>query len=99
MSFVGLGIFLSSLTKNQIVGGLVTGVCLFAQLLTVIARQVSTDYLSPGIRLVLGKLDYLTLWQQALGGLLPVSDIVLQVSLGVFWIFLTIKVLEIRKWG
>ena len=99
VAFVGLGIFLSSLTKNQIVAGFLTGACLFAQLLTVIVRQSSSEFFSPGLRTALGKLDYLTLWGQALGGLLPVSDVVLQLSLGVFWIFLTIKVLEIRKWG
>lgn len=99
MAFVGLGIFLSSLTKNQIVSASLTGAFLFAQLLTVIVRQSTSEFFSPGLRAALGKLDYLTLWGQALGGLLPVSDIVLQVSLGVFWIFLTIKVLEIRKWG
>jgi len=99
VSFVGLGIFLSSLTKNQIVSASLTGALLFAQLLTVIVRQSSSEFFSPGVRVAFGKLDYLTLWGQALGGLLPVSDVILQLSLGVFWIFLTIKVLEIRKWG
>ncbi len=98
-SFVALGIFLSSLTKNQIVGASITGACLFAQLLTIIVRQSTSEFFSPGIRRVLGKFDYLTLWNQALGGQLLVADIVLQLTLGVFWIFLTIKVLEIRKWG
>jgi len=99
VAFVALGIFLSSLTKNQIVAGFLTGACLFAQLLTLILRQLSTDFFSPGFRAALGKLDYLGLWQLALGGSLPVPDLILQLSLGVFWIFLTIKVLEIRKWG
>lgn len=99
VSFVALGIFLSSLTKNQIVGAAVTGALLFAQLLTVIVRQSTSEYFSPGLRAAVGKLDFYTLWSQALGGLLPVSDLVLQLSLGVFWLFLTIKVLEIRKWG
>ena len=99
VSFVGLGVFLSSLTKNQIVGASLTGACLFAQLLTILVRQTTSEFFSPGVRAALGRFDYLTLWNQALGGQLPVADIVLQLTLGVFWIFLTIKVLEIRKWG
>ena len=98
-SFVGLGILFSSLTKNQIVGASLTGAALFAQLLTIMVRGSSSEFFAPGLRVAIGRLDYLTLWGQALGGSLPVADILLQLSLAVFWIFLTIKVLEIRKWG
>ncbi len=98
-SFVALGIFFSSLTKNQIVGAAITGAIVFAQLLTFLLRESLSEYLPAGVRAAFGKFDFLTLWNQALGGSLTVANIVLQLSLGVFWIFLTIKVLEIRKWG
>ena len=98
-AFVALGVFFSSLTKNQIVGASLTGAALFAQLLTFLIRQSTSELLSPALRTALGRFDFLTLWHQALAGSLPVADIVLTLSLAVFWVFLTIKVLEIRKWG
>ena len=48
---------------------------------------------------ILAKLDYATLWGNALSGQLPLSEVCIQLSLGVFWLFLTVKVLEARRWG
>ena len=98
IGFVSAGIFFSSLTKNQIVAAVLTSAWMFISLLTVLAKFFKESF-SPGLRVAVGKLDFLTLWQQALGGSLPVADIAVQVSLGVFWLFLTAKVLEIRKWS
>ena len=43
--------------------------------------------------------DYLTLWGQALGGQLPLVNVIVFASLAVFWVFLTVKAVEARKWG
>jgi hypothetical protein len=98
-AFIAMGIFFSSLTKNQIVAAVLTSAWMFVNLLTNLVQYMRSDFFSPGLRTALGKLDFLTLWNQALGGSLPVADIFVQLSLGVFWIFLTAKVLEIRKWS
>jgi len=99
VAFVGVGIFFSSLTKNQIVAAVLTAAWMFLSLLTVLIRGIKSDALSPGLRTAIGKLDFLSLWNQALGGSLPVADAMVQVSIGVFFLFLTAKVLEIRKWS
>ena len=54
---------------------------------------------SPDPQEVLAKLDYNQLWGNALSGQLPVSEVCVQLSLGVFWLFLTVKVLEARRWA
>jgi ABC-type transport system involved in multi-copper enzyme maturation permease subunit len=99
VSFVGFGVFVSSLTRNQIVAAVITFAGIFAMLLTVLRDAFSFVIKETGFRNVLGKFDYFTLWQQALNGQLPVPEVCVQVSLGVFWLFLTIKVLEARRWG
>jgi len=67
-------------------------------LLTVV-RPVFASAFSPEFLNVLKWVDYLGLWRQALNGQLPVPELVAQVSFGVFWLLLTIKVLEARKWN
>lgn len=98
VSFVGFGLFVSSLTKNQIVAAVITFAGLFAMLLT--ALRDTFDYaFGPTLRTVIGKFDYFGLWGAALSGQLPLPEVVVQLSLGVFWLFLTVKVLDARKWN
>ena len=95
--FVGMGLFFSSLTRNQIVAAMLTCAGMFALLLTVVLR--GQDFIPDGLRAAIGKLDYLTLWSNALAGQLMLTDVFIQLSLAVFWLFLTVKVLEARKWS
>lgn len=95
--FVGFGVFVSSLTKNQIVAAVITFAGLFLMLLT--ALREGLQGLPQGLRDAIGKFDYFSLWQQALGGQLTASQVCVHLSLGVFWLFLTTKVLEARKWS
>ncbi len=97
-SFVGMGVFFSSLTRNQIVAAVLTFAVLFFMLLTVI-RPIFQAAIGPELVPILRWVDYLGLWRQALNGQLPVPELVAQVSFGVFWVLLTIKVLEARKWN
>jgi hypothetical protein len=43
-------------------------------------------------------LSYWPLWMDSLRGQLLVRDLVLQLSMGIFWTYLTLKSLEARKW-
>jgi len=99
VSFVGFGVFVSSLTRNQIVAAVITFAGIFAMLLTALRDTFDVVLKDSAVRAALGKLDYFGLWQQALSGQLPVSEVCVQLSLGVLWLFLTVKVLEARRWG
>jgi ABC-2 type transport system permease protein len=94
--FVGLGVFVSSLTRNQIAAAVVTFAALFAMLLTALRREFGLD---ERWQAVLGKLDYFGLWQSALSGQLPLPEVCVHLSLGLLWLFLTVKVLEARRWA
>jgi ABC-type transport system involved in multi-copper enzyme maturation permease subunit len=96
VSFVGFGLFVSSLTRNQIVAAVLTFAGLFAMLLTAARNMFDVG---PTVKMLLGKFDFFSLWGSALEGQLPVSEVLVQVSLGVFWLFLTVKVLDARKWN
>jgi hypothetical protein len=94
--FVGMGLFFSSLTRNQVVAAVLTFAGMMFLLLTVWLQ--SNDRLAGGLQAVAGRVSYWNLWQQALAGQLPVAGVVVYLSLGVFWTFLTVKVLEARRW-
>ena len=47
----------------------------------------------------LGRFSFYHMWQEALAGRLPLRDTFLFGSFGVFWLFLSVKVLETRKWN
>ena len=96
-SFLAMGIFFSSLTKNQIIAAILTFAGIFVMLLTIVLKDF--EGVGIGFRNVLAKIDFLSLWQSALGGQLPLSTVLVQLSLAVFWLFLTVKILEARKWG
>lgn len=94
VSFVGFGTFVSSLTRNQIVAAVVTFAALFAMLLTAARKLFAAVIKETAVLNVLGKFDFLDMWQQALENNFPLHGVCVQLSLGVLWLFLTVKVLE-----
>ena len=50
-------------------------------------------------RTVASRLSFWGVWEASLGGQLPLRDVILFGSVAVFWVYLTTKILEARKWG
>lgn len=105
-ALVAVGLFFSSLTRNQVVAAVLTFVVVFAVFLfTYVAGDVGSLFrdLSPevagGVTTLLGRLGFMGLWETALAGQLELSAVVLNLSLAALWLFLTTKVLEARKWS
>ena len=93
-----MGLFFSSLSKNQIIAAVLT----FAGMLVIFLLyflQQQVDSVGPVWRAVFKRLTYHELWDAALRGRLMVRDMFLQASLAFFWLFLTVKVLEARRWS
>jgi ABC-type transport system involved in multi-copper enzyme maturation permease subunit len=96
VEFIAIGLFFSSLTRNQVVAAFLT--------LSVIAAEWAmfwhqfSQSLTPTLHTICDRLSYWILWESALAGQLPVRDCVLHLSIGVFFLFLTAKSLEARKW-
>ncbi len=96
-AFIAIGLFFSALTRNQIVAAVLTFVVMLV--LMVVRWNEFLPGLGPAVKLALTRLSYWLLWIQSLRGQLPVRDLLIQGSLAVFWLFLTVKVLEARKWS
>jgi ABC-type transport system involved in multi-copper enzyme maturation permease subunit len=96
--FIAMGIFFSSLTRNQFAAAIFTylGLMVMTGLFFVrgmIAEQDSSLYI------VLSYLSFLSLWIDSLQGIVIPRYLIFHLSLAVFWLFLTMKVLEARKWA
>jgi len=96
-SFVSMGLFFSALTKNQIIAASLTflgmsfwiGLFLFTRLVP----EISSKYV------IFNHLSFVQLWSESLQGRLHLRDLMIHVSIAVFWTFLTVKVVEARRWS
>src|SRR5262249_24896319 len=95
--FVSMGLFFSALTRNQIIAFVLTFAVMLVSFLFFQLEEAPA--ISPLWKAVFQHLGYLPLWRGAIGGRLLVHDMVLWASLTVFWLFLTVRVLEARRWS
>jgi ABC-type transport system involved in multi-copper enzyme maturation permease subunit len=95
-NFVGMGLFFSALTRNQIVAFVFTLAAMLG--MTFLLFQQTSQFFGESLAPVVRHVSYLNLWQTTLMGKLPPQDLLIQVCAAAFWLFLTIKVLEARKW-
>jgi ABC-2 type transport system permease protein len=101
-AFVSMGLFVSSLTRNQIASAIVTFVGVLILTLIFFLKEffksddpVSGD--SPVLS-ILTDVSYIDSWFISLKGQLPVRELFVPISATIFWLFATVKVLEARKW-
>jgi ABC-2 type transport system permease protein len=96
-AFIAMGLFFSALNRNQIVAAVLT----FVAMLVVYAAGVllvNNDSVAPIWRAAFRHISYAELWNESLRGRLHVRDMILQASFAFFWLYLTVKVLEARRW-
>jgi ABC-2 type transport system permease protein len=100
LTFVGMGLFFSTLTKNQIIAAVLTFAGMMFFLICYVIRLQQTPVgLTSFLQVALGRLSFYHMWEESLAGRLPLRDCLLFASLGLFWLFLSVKVLETRKWN
>jgi ABC-type transport system involved in multi-copper enzyme maturation permease subunit len=96
-SFISMGIFFSSLTRNQIAAAVLTFVGMMV-LTGVIWIKGNLPDPEGALSKVLTYVSYIDLWVSSLNGLVAPKHLIFHLSVAVFWLFLTVKVLESRKW-
>jgi ABC-2 type transport system permease protein len=100
--FIAMGLFFSSLTRNQLIGGVLTlaGMIIltFIWMLKGILLPRGEQVATKGWPLVLQHMGYIDLWIGSIMGTLELKYMIFHLSLAVFFLFLTVKVLEARKW-
>jgi ABC-2 type transport system permease protein len=95
--FLSMGLFFSSLTRNQIIALILTGVMMVGLLMIYFMKQL----FSPGSvgNILLSQMSYIDFWINSLSGTLSPRLLVFHLSATVFWLFVTVKVMEARKWS
>lgn len=95
-SFVALGILISSLTENQMVAAILSMVLILAlYILQVIANYVSIEWIATALT----SIAFSSRYQTFTAGILDFSNVLFFVSATVVFLFLTVRVLEKRRWG
>jgi len=99
-AFVAIGLFFSSMTRNQIVAAVLMFVVMVFFVACYLVKGSPTAMgLPPFAQTALGRMSFIHMWQESLAGQLPIRDVLVFSSLGVFFLFLSVKVLETRKWS
>lgn len=94
-AFISVGVFISSLTENQViaaVGGFVSMCALY--LISSIAAIIPIDW----IKNILMKLSFADRYYRFTYGIFDFSNVLFFISAAVIFLFLTVRVLERRRW-
>lgn len=93
-SFISIGLLISSLTKNQIVAGMVT----FAVLLLLWTVSWMSDSAGPVMRRVLEALSITSHFDDFSKGVIALNHVVYYLSFITFGLFLTAKSVDSERW-
>jgi ABC-type transport system involved in multi-copper enzyme maturation permease subunit len=98
--FMSMGLFFSSLTRNQIASAVLTfvGMILLTGLALIKFNIEDSSPTSPWVT-VLNQVSYIELWFRSLEGQLNPRLLVYHLSAAVLWLFIAVKVLESRRWS
>lgn len=98
MALLAIGLFISSLTESQMIAAIITLVIMIAILsFDSIASVMPTGLAFLGT--LLGALSFTSRYSDLVSGLLNLSHILYFVSVAVAFIFLTIRMLERKRWS
>jgi len=96
-AMLSIGLFFSSLTRSQIGAAVLTFMAMIGLLLLYFLQRV----VGPGStwQTVFSQITFVDQWIQSLLGKLYLRSVIVQLSITVFFLFLTVKTLEARKWS
>ena len=95
-AFIAIGLFISSLTENQLAAAVITVSVIFDMLLLNIANSFIDVY---AVRFVIDWVCIVSRFSNFTAGILDFSAIVYYLSLAAVFIILTNRVYEKRRWG
>ena len=95
-AFCAIGLFISSLTENQIIAGFaMLGIGILIMLFDNISEVISVDFLSK----LMTQLSFLGHYKNFTLGVLDLFDVVFFLSISGLFVFLTTRVLEKKRWS
>lgn len=96
--FISMGVFFSALTRNQIIAAVLTFVGMIAHLGTYLIKYEARLTQGSLTYEILSYISYLDLWLNALEGVFAPRYLVFHLSVMVFFLYVTVQILEARKW-
>lgn len=94
-SFISIGIFMSSLTENQIVSAILSFIVIMLfYMIDVYARTVSVEWISS----IMVALGFYNRYSDFTNGIISIPNILFFLSAIFIFNFLTVRVLEKRRW-
>jgi ABC-2 type transport system permease protein len=98
-NLLSMGLFFSSLTRNQIIAAVMTvaGMLFFLAVFFIGMRQ-NNSLAGTALVPIMNHVSYIDLWISSLSGEITPKYYLYQLSATIFWTFLTVKVLESRRW-
>lgn len=95
-AFISIGIFVSSLTENQIVSAIISfAAMLLCYLLSAIAQLIPVEWISK----VISDLSFVDRYTGFTYGLFDLSNVLFFISATAVFLYLTVRVLEKRRWS
>jgi len=96
MAFIAIGCFLSAVTESQVVAAVLSFTVLMSlYFLDTLAGSINSTFLSK----VVSFISVYDRYTDFTSGLFPLSSIVYYISVAVVFIFLTIRIIEKRRWS
>ncbi len=96
--FIAMGLLFSALTRNQIIAAVLTFVGMVAHLGFYLIRHTIDIPQGTVWQDILNYCSFIDLWFTTLDGVLAPRYLLFHISATIFFLFLTVKVLEARKW-
>jgi len=94
MAFIALGIFASTLTENQIISAVIG----FSFILLLWILNWLASYVGESMQNLLNYLALSTHLDDFIKGVVDIKNVSYYLSFVVFWLFASIKAIEVRKW-
>jgi len=98
MSLLAIGVFISSLTESQMIAAIITVIAMLA----ILSFDSIASALPEGLSLVaavLTALSFTSRYSDLISGLLNLSHVLFFLSVAVAFLFLTVRVMERRRWS
>jgi ABC-2 type transport system permease protein len=93
-AFISFGLFVSSLTENQMIAAFGT----YGLLLVVLAMGWSSSFVGPTVGTVLKDINVFNHLQEFLKGVVDTRDVVFYLLFSYLFMFLTLRSLESKRW-
>lgn len=96
MAFIAIGLFVSSLTENQLAAAIITVAIIVAMLVLNLVNEFIDNYV---IRFIINWVCFVSRFSTFVSGMLDPSALLYYISITAVFLLLTVRVYDKRRWG